>query len=152
MIKYYSFWNYIWYLGYEFKILNYNYALYLSILNTSIIGAFITYIYPRKMIINVKNKKFHLPYYILIPGDLLIHQLPLYRLYTIKYNSICGLYSLMPVLCWYSINKYRNIDMDDLYDIKINKIIGSSLIFVSSLGIYNHFLKNHIINFNHKIY
>lgn len=39
-----------------------------------------TFIYPRKLTIKYKGKKYKIPYYYIIIGDLFLHQLPLHPL------------------------------------------------------------------------
>ena len=61
-----------------------------------------TFVYPRKLTIKYKEKKYRIPYYYMIIGDLFLHQLPLIRM-MIKNpkEKICGLYSTLPVFCWF---------------------------------------------------
>lgn len=152
MLRYWTFWNFSWFLGSEFKVFNFNGPLITSIINTSIIGGYMTYIYPRRIVIKIKKKNYELPYYQVVLVDLIFHQIPLIRLFTKKnspkINKTCGLYSVLPVCTWFYINSYRKIDHDRLYGIKMTKLIASSFIITSAFGLLKH--KNDIKGFLQK--
>ena len=50
MIEYWSWWNLSWWLSSEFGLLQKSNSLKTSVIATSIIGGYMTYIYPRKII------------------------------------------------------------------------------------------------------
>jgi len=139
MFRYWTIWNFNWYLGAELGLFNFNGALRTSIINTSILGGFMTYIYPRKVIWKTKHKTYELPYYQIILSDILFHQLPLIRLLYCNYNEgICGLYTFAPALCWFITNSYNEIDVDKIYGIKMTKLCLGSAIVTSIFGIIQH--------------
>ena len=80
MFQYWSFWNFNWYLCAEAGLFDFNGPLRTSILNTSLIGGFMTFIHPRKLTIKYKDKKYRVPYKFMVIGDLILHQLPLVRM------------------------------------------------------------------------
>ena len=98
-----------------------------------------TFIYPRKLIIKYKKKKYRIPYFYMIIGDLFLHQLPLIRM-MIKNpkEKLCGLYSTIPVLGWFFYNYYNKIDQDKIYGIKMSYLTFSSLLVTSMYGIASH--------------
>ena len=139
MFQYWSFWNFNWYLAAELGYLKFSGPLKTSIINTSIIGGFMTFIYPRKLTIEYKGKIYKIPYYYMILGDLLIHQLPLIRM--IKKNpreKICGLYSILAVLCWFFYNYHNKIDQDKIYGVKMSYLTLSSITITSMYGLISH--------------
>ena len=76
MIQLWSAWNFSWFLLGKNNILPFNHPLKSSIIVTSLIGGYMIYIYPRKIIIRIGNYKIKHSYQFLVIGDLLIHQLP----------------------------------------------------------------------------
>jgi hypothetical protein len=140
MIQYWTFWNFNWYLGSELGICSLNGALRTSIINTSIIGGFMTYIYPRKIVVkNKENQRYDLPYYKVVLLDLIFHQLPLVRLLHLNYiPGICGFYALAPVSLWFLNNSLNDINVDKIYGIKMNKLCITSLILTSIYSIVQH--------------
>lgn len=139
MIRYWTLWNYTWYLGAELDLLPFNGALRTSIINTSIIGGFMTYIYPRKVVWKTKHKRYELPYYQIIILDSIFHQLPLIRLLYCNYSAgTCGLYTIAPALCWVITNTYNEIDLDKIYGIKMTYLYLGSAILTSIFGIVQH--------------
>ena len=139
MFQYWSFWNFNWYLCTETGLLNFNGPLRTSIINTSIIGGFMTYIYPRKLTITYKNKKYRVPYYLMIFGDLILHQLPLLRMtMNLPKQKICGLYSTIPVLGWFYLNYRNKTNLDKIYGIKMSYLTLSSFVITLLLGFCSH--------------
>jgi hypothetical protein len=139
MFQYWSFWNFNWYMCAEAGIFDFNGPLKNSIINTSIIGGFMTYIHPRKIIIKYKGKKYNIPYHYMVIGDLLFHQLPLIRM--IMKNpkqKLCGLYSTIPVLGWFYYNYIMNINQNKIYGIKMSYLSTSSAIITCLYGIIVH--------------
>jgi hypothetical protein len=147
MFRYWTVWNFHWFLAEELGYCNLNGALRTSIINTSLVGAYMAYIKPRKikLIFNKNSKKpyiYNVPYYQIILGDLLFHQLPLIRLFFKEKDlKICGLYSVLPVLTWFAANKIQNIEYDEIYGTKMLYLSFGSAFITTSLGIYHHFLK-----------
>ena len=139
MFQYWSFWNFNWYLCAEAGIFNFNGPLRTSIINTSIIGAFLTHIYPRKLTIQYKNKKYRVPYHLMIFGDLIFHQLPFIRMImNSPKQKMCGLYSTIPVLGWFYFNYRNKINPDKIYGIKMSYLTLSSVIITLFYGVFRH--------------
>ena len=139
MFQYWSFWNFNWYLFAEAGIFDFNGPLRTSIINTSLIGGFMTFIHPRKLTIKYKGKKYKIPYKFMVIGDLILHQLPLVRMIiNSPKQKICGLYTTIPVLGWFYYNYHNKIDQDKIYGIKMSYLTLSSIIITSLFGLLSH--------------
>lgn len=144
MLRYWTFWNFSWYMGFELKILQLNGPLIISIINTSLIGGFMTYIYPKRIVFRFRDKKYELPYYQVVLLDIVFHQIPLVRIITLKNkiisntNKKCGLYTIIPLYFWYNLNKFRNINQDKIYNIKMKNLLLGSAIITSTFGFLVH--------------
>ena len=153
MLRYWTFWNFHWYLGSELGLFKLSGPLRTSIINTSLIGGFMTYIYPRKIIMRKKikdknnkdkEKTYQLPYYQVVLLDLAFHQLPVFRLFFKEYDpGTCGFYTLAPVICWFFSNSINEIDVDKIYGIKMSRLCLGSAIITTLFGLIQHhrFLK-----------
>lgn len=142
MFRYWTFWNFSWYLGSELNLFNYSGPLMTSIINTSLIGAYMTYVYPKRVVIKIKNKKYELPYYQVILLDFVFHQIPLIRFFQTKSNkNICGMYVILPVCGWFCINSYRDLDHNRIYNIDIIKLFSVSCLITASYGLFKHIPK-----------
>ena len=140
MIKYWSFWNYTWWLGYKNNYFQLTGPLKTSIIITSLIGGYIVHIYPRKIKFIYNNKTYYVPYKYTFPLDIIFHHIPLLSLFdNSNTKPLCGLYLLLPCSLYSFINYYRNIDLKDVYGIDLFKIYKSSLIICSIYGIKYHF-------------
>ncbi len=139
MLQYWSSWNFSWWLASEIGLCSMNGPLKTSILYTSIIGAYITYIYPRKIVIN----RYKIPYSFCILLDLIGHQLPLVRVLqnNEKNNKLCGVYVIIPVTMYSFLNYYRNINVNKIYGINMIKIYLTSIFIGSSYGYLHHYKK-----------
>jgi len=131
----------MWWLTYKNKFNELSPSLRCSIISTSIVGGFMVYIYPRKMIARICNKKINIPYYILIVGDVLFHQYPLYdiiqnnHLYT---NNSCGTRVIIPFGIWYTGIHYSKIIKDKIYGIKLNHLITACATITTLYGLNYH--------------
>lgn len=147
MFRYWTIWNFHWFLSEELGYTILNGPLRTSIINTSLVGAYLTYFKPRKikLIFNSKTKNpyiYVVPYYQIILGDLFFHQLPLIRLfYKDKNLKVCGFYSVAPVLMWFFVNKCHNLDYNNIYGTNMFYLSSGSALITSILGIYHHYLK-----------
>lgn len=145
MIIYWSTWNFSWFCCSYFNILPFNYPLKTSLLVTSVIGGYTVYVYPRKMILRLQNKKIKVPYSILIASDILFHQLPF--IYTLTRcnnndnNKICGSAVFVPMGFWFGMHYFLKTNMDKLYGISIKNIIYSSTILYLGHGLCYHFIR-----------
>ena len=91
MIKYWTTWNFVWFIGSKNGYFQINNALRISILTTSLLGGYMAYIYPRKMILYIRDYRYNLPYPLLLTGDLIFHQLPLfYILHSENTENTCA--------------------------------------------------------------
>lgn len=77
MIQYWSWWNFTWFISSETGLANRTNALKTSIIITSVIGGYMTYVYPRKIVFRIRGKKYSPNYTILVIGDIIVHQIPL---------------------------------------------------------------------------
>ena len=142
MIQYWTSWNFIWYLGAQNGYLPVNNALKISIFTTSLLGGFMTYIYPRKMIIRGKDSIYKVPYPMLLLGDLFFHQLPLFHIYYTKNTEdICATKVLLPICCWTTYNIVKQTDMNRLYGIPIYYLYATSAVILGTGGLLYHNFK-----------
>jgi hypothetical protein len=145
MIQFWTTWNFIWYSGFKMNLYNLNSSLKASIFTTGLIGGYLVYIYPRKMKISLGDKKYYLPYPLLIGGDLLFHQYPMFDILYNNYpcTTTCVLYAYIPAVVWYNISK--NIlkgKIDKLYGISMNSILYTCTSVAAGFGLFHHLIKN----------
>jgi len=140
---YWTTYNFTGYLLYKNNILPMNSALKTSFICTSLIGGYMVYIYPRKLIINYgDNKKYSVPYPLMIIGDLITHQLPLIDTFNVANQiNLCGGYLFPIMLTWYSSNKLIIEDTKKIYGINLEKLLISTAGIFIALGIFNHIPK-----------
>ena len=144
MIEYWSWWNLTWFIGSQMNICNKTNALKTSIIVTSIVGGYMTYVYPRKIIFRIEDKKYQPPYIVMVIGDLFIHQLPLLTIIYIdkrKIENSCGANVLVPFALWGLINHNRKVNVDKLYGIKMFKLVGVSTLLLCGYGLCYHFIQ-----------
>ncbi len=147
MIQFWSYWNFTWFLLAKNNYLENNNLLKCSIISTSIIGAYLVHIYPRKVVIKLNKDYIFKPSYpVMVLGDLLIHQYPMYYLLNnsnfICNNDKCGALVILPIGTWILLNYKLNTKFDRLYGISFYKIALSFGTIVGALGLYKHLLKN----------
>ena len=140
MIHYWSFWNFSWFLLYKLNILHLTYALKTSIIITSIIGAFITYVYPKTLIVKITNDiQFTPSYLLLVLSDLIFHQMPLILTINKKITlNSCSIYIFIPLFFWRLYNHIYKFNVDKLYGIKMNYIISICFSIYLIYSIYYH--------------
>ena len=141
MIQYWTFWNYLWWISYKNKCSDLSPSLRCSIISTSIVGGFMVYIYPRKMIARFANKKLKIPYIILVLGDIVFHQYPLYDIIQNNHlysNKICGSRVLIPFGLWYTGIHYSKIRKEKIYGIKLNYLVGACAAISALYGLNYH--------------
>ena len=140
---YWTTYNFAGYLCYKANLIQMNSVLKTSFICTSLIGGYMVYIYPRKLIVRYgDDKKYSVPYYAMIVGDLITHQLPLIDCISRNNQiSICGGYLFPVMMAWYGVNKYRVKNTDRIYGISMEKLLlATSGIFVV-YGLFNHLPK-----------
>ena len=142
-MNYWTTYNFTGYLLYKTNIIPMNSVLKTSFVCTSIIGGYMVYIYPRKLIIRYgDNKKYSLPYPIMIIGDLITHQLPIIdTFYTANQINICGGYLFPLMMTWYGFNKCTVKETKRIYGISLEKLLFSTSIIFGVLGAVNHLPK-----------
>ena len=115
----------------KLKLIPINAPLKTSIIVTSIIGGYMTYIYPRKMVFRIGDKKYKPPYYCMILGDLLFHQMPLFDILRFSNEiSLCGAYMVFPMFLWKKMNDNYIQDTKKIYGINYNTL------FISTIGLF----------------
>jgi hypothetical protein len=146
MFQYWTSWNFMWYLGAQNGYFPVNNALKFSILTTSVLGGFMAYIYPRKMIIRGEDSNYKVPYPMLLAGDLFFHQLPLFHIYyTANTEDTCATKILIPISYWTIYNIIKETDMNRLYGIPISYLYATSVVVLGTGGIMYHNFK---VNFS----
>ena len=139
MIRYWSVWNFLWWLKQEYTNQKFEGPLKTSIVICSTIGGFFIHVYPRTFTPRFACYEFKLSRWKLVLGDLLFHQFPMYRMIKQNFKSnICGIYLLLPALTNISITKLRSINANEIYDLKYNHVIMSCLAVFSSYGLFAH--------------
>lgn len=141
MIQYWSFWNYAGFLAYKNDVIVLSPPLKASIIFTSLVGGYITYVYPRKLTISLGNIKYRAPYYQMVIGDLIFHQYPIISTLLIGDMGVddkCALTVLFPFTLWYSGVTGLNLNKDKLYGIKMNYLLIACGSIVSTYGLIYH--------------
>ena len=144
MIQYWSWWNLSWWLSSELGLVNKSNSLKSSIIVTSLVGGYMTYIYPRRIIIRMGRYKYAPNYTVLVIGDFFVHQVPLLFILCTPRERIennCGAEVLIPFGMWGIINYYKQTKVDKLYGIKMYKLVTTSSLLLGGYGIYYHFLQ-----------
>ena len=142
-MQYWSSYNFLGYLLMKTKVFPICSPLKTSIIITSIIGGYMTYIYPRKFIIKYKDIYYDLEYKYIVLFDLIIHQIPL--LDTISRNNeieLCGRHIMFPMLLWNILTNIYIKNTSKIYGRELKKIVLSSIGIYSLLGINQHFISN----------
>ena len=146
MIKYWTTWNFVWFIGSKNGYFQINNALRISIVTTSILGGYMAYIYPRKMILHIRDYRYNLPYPLLLTGDLIFHQLPLiYILHSDNTENTCAAKVILPIYCWSSYNMVKRKNLDKIYGIRMSYLYATSALILGTSGLLYH---NYGINLN----
>lgn len=139
---YWTTYNFTGYLLYKLNYIPLNPILKTSFICTSLIGGYMVYIYPRKIVMRINNIKYNIPYPIMIIGDFITHQYPLIdTIYKQNTYNICGGYLLPIMLSWYLSNKIRIKDTKKIYGISLEKLLLSTFGFFIVIGSYTHLPK-----------
>ena len=138
---YWTTYNFLGYILYKTKFIPMNSVLKTSFICTSIIGGYMVYIYPKKLIVRYgDNKKYNVPYPLMVIGDIITHQLPLIDCFhRINEINLCGGYLFPLMLSWYSVNKYTVKNTNKIYGISLEKLLLATSSIFAILGISNHF-------------
>ena len=142
-LRYYSTWNFGWWLATETGFLKLNGPLRTSIIATSILGGYMTYIYPRKIVYYEKGEKKVVPRNQAIVLDLIGHQIPMCSILCKLYSRpgeqrICGIYTILPASLYALINYLRGRTLADIYGISSHKLYFSSFFIMSCIGSHFH--------------
>jgi len=139
MLRYWSAWNFIWWAHHELNHKKFENPLKISIVISSIIGGSFIYIYPRKFTLRMLKYKFKVPYVPLIIGDLIIHQLPMYRMIKQDHtSSLCGRHILLPTIVNILISNLRKINKDEIYDFNFNIVMIMSYGSFTAFSLFAH--------------
>jgi hypothetical protein len=142
-LRYYSTWNFGWWLAAETGMMKLNGPLRTSIIATSLLGGYMTYVYPRKIVYYEKGEKKVVSRKMAILLDIVGHQLPMLRvLYYLRGPSdakrICGIYIVLPASLYALINYLRGRTLADIYGISSHKLYFSSFFIMSCIGSLSH--------------
>ena len=143
VLQYYSTWNFGWWLAVEAGALKLSGPVRTSIIATSILGGYMTYIYPCKICYYEKGEKKVVPRNLAIFLDIMGHHLPLYRICYHLCNKptdqrICGIYTVLPASLYALINYWSGKTLADIYGITSHKLYFSSFIIMSCIGSFSH--------------
>lgn len=136
IFNYWSFWNFNHFLSsYIFEITPYTNMLDLSMLTTSVIGGFMTYVYPRK----IKYKNIIIKKWKLWVLDFTFHHFPLlYMCYLQKgkTRSVNALALSLPATFYILYLNYMKVNKDKIYGIKFHKLLYSSGLITLSYYVF----------------
>ena len=137
---YWTTYNFASYLLYKANIIPMNALLKTSFICTSIMGGYMVYVYPRKIIFHYgKNKKYNMHYPLMVIGDLITHQLPLIDcLFIPNQYHICGAYLYPLMLSWYGINNYFIKNTKKIYGISLEKLLAITNGIFLLIGLKQH--------------
>ena len=142
MLRYWTFWNFSWFAAYKFGIVSNVGPLRASAFSTSLIGLYLTYVYPKRIVIKFNNKKYELCYQYVVLFDTIFHQLPLLDLLLFDKNKnstdVCGLYVAVPTLSWLAINKFRKVDQNRIYGVNIKYLVLGALTTTFAYSLIKH--------------
>jgi hypothetical protein len=147
MIEYWSNWNFVWFMLYRLNYIKFTPSLKLSIICTSILGAYIShftekfYIYVNINMPYLNRLRIEIPYHYRFIGDMVLHQYPLYYILTTngEITKDCGAYIAIPTTIWMSLNLLRRVPLDDIYNVNMTKkMILPSILIWSCIGINHH--------------
>ena len=142
MLQYWTFWNMSWFLAYKSNLTKNIGPLRLSVLSTSLIGLYLTYVYPRRIKFKFNGKTYELSYRNVIIFDFVFHHVPLISLFYFDENrnkkDICGLYVIPPALAWYAVNEYNKTIYDKIYGVNFKYLLGGVTFITLGYGLLKH--------------
>ena len=148
MLQFWSTWNFIWFVGSELNLIQKTNALKTSIIITSVLGGFMVYVYPRKLLIKTGKSFYNVPRNVMILSDILFHQLPFVSTFFLNDSSQitngCAREIVYPFLGWGFYNYTINTSMNKLYRIRIKYLITSSMLIVGGYGLCHHVIKKRL--------
>lgn len=124
-----------------------------SIIITSLVGGYMTYIYPRRFVFRLGEIKYELSHYSLMLLDFVIHQIPLIDMIFLNNpntSQICGRHMFYPMFFWKMINQHFVKNPEKIYGISLNKLMFSSISIFLGLSLLKHhsFLPNYCLRKN----
>ncbi len=142
MLQYWTFWNMSWFLAYKSNLTKNVGPLRLSVLSTSLIGLYLTYIYPRRIKFKLNGKSYELSYKNVIIFDFVFHHVPFIYLFCIdekrEKSDICGLNVLGPALTWYAVNQYNKTVYNKIYGVNFKYLLGGVTFITLGYGFLKH--------------
>lgn len=112
-----------------------------SIIITSLIGGYMTYIYPKRFILRIGEIKYELSHNSLMLLDLIIHQIPLIDM--IFFNNpntsqLCGGYIFYPMIFWRMMTQRFVKNTEKIYGISLNNLTFSSIGIFLGISLLKH--------------
>ena len=143
MLEFWTMWSFSWWSLAQLNVVKIDYPLVTSVVYTSLIGGFLTHVYPRRLTIHFKKKKYEIPYKFAIWLDLIGHQLPLLVLYKQRnlIKNRCGRYVLIPFSIYTALNYSRGYTLHKIYGISSPTLYLTGYSIVLTLSNYFHFNK-----------
>ena len=141
MIQLWSTYNFIGYVLMKTKLVPICSPLKTSIIITSLIGGYMTYIYPKRFVFRMGTIKYELSKYYLMMLDFVIHQIPLIDMVFLNKQDtmqICGGYIYYPMIFWRIMNECLIENTERIYGISLNKLTFSSISIFLGLGLMKH--------------
>ena len=142
-LRYYSTWNFGWWLAAQTGLTCMSGPLRTSIITTSLVGGYMTYIFPRKITYREKGETKVVPRDIAIALDIVGHQIPMitvcYGLYkNPRTTGRCGFYVVLPASLYALAYYLRGITLKDIYGISSHKMYFSCFGTLLCLGSAYH--------------
>ena len=148
MLQFWSTWNFLWFVGSELNIIQRSNALKTSIIITSVLGGFMVYVYPRRLLIKTGEIVYDVPYNVMVITDILFHQFPFVSTFLFnnpeKLTTGCGRDILYPFLGWGFYNCTINTNMNKLYGIRMKNLITWSMTIAGGYGLCHHVFKKRL--------
>jgi hypothetical protein len=112
-----------------------------SIIITSLVGGYMTYVYPRRFVFRMGEVKYELSQYSLMLLDFIIHQIPFIDMFFLNNPNtiqICGRYIFYPMIFWRMMNQRLVKNPEKIYGISLNKLTFSSISIFLGLSLLKH--------------
>ena len=141
-MQYWSTYNFIGYGLMKTKLVPICSPLKTSIIITSLLGGYMTYIYPRRFVIKYNDVKYELEHKYIMFFDFLIHQIPLIDIiYRSNEITLCGGNIFYPMVLWKFLNEFYNKNTNKIYGIPLRNIMYGSFGIFSLIGFNHHYLQ-----------
>tara|TARA_B110000037_G_C16724726_1_gene344505 strand:+ start:114 stop:548 length:435 start_codon:yes stop_codon:yes gene_type:complete len=141
-MQYWSTYNFIGYGLMKTKLVPICSPLKTSIIITSLLGGYMTYIYPRRFVLKYNDVKYELEHKYIMLFDFFIHQLPLIDIIQSSNEiTLCGGNIFYPMILWKFMNEIYNENTNKIYGIPLRKIMYGSFGIFSLIGFNHHYLQ-----------